>query len=247
MVRSAPGLGPWRTIEGVEFLETLARHTGPRGEVVLRRRTGADGVVEELLVNGAFAMDSRETSTERQLGRFATSDGRRRVLIGGLGLGYTAAQVLAEDAARVDVVEIEECLISWARVGVTSTLAGVAADPRVRLHAGDVGWVLSGLHNGPPGPWDAIILDVDNGPDFLIYPSNAGLYGFDTLQRAHGQLTPGGTLAIWCQQQAPDLLATLRRISPAVTENIFQVTREGRTFGYAIYALTRPGPELSVG
>ncbi len=91
-------------MDKVETVETLARQSGPRGEVALRRRIRDQTIVEELIVNGTFAMDSSETSTERQLAEFATRSARRRILVGGLGLGYTAAEILAADVDRVDVV-----------------------------------------------------------------------------------------------------------------------------------------------
>ncbi len=234
---------------GMDDLAQLGRHLGPRGEVVLQRRTSAAGSVEELIVNGVFAMDSVDTSTERRLADFATRSVPRRVLVGGLGLGYTAAEILIADPPtgpgsmdRLDVVEIEECLIDWARAGLTPTLAAVAADPRVHLHAADVRAVLAGLSNGPQGPWDAIVLDVDNGPDFLIHAANDALYSTASLQTAYAQLAPGGTLAIWCQGPTAELLSTLRRISGQARENHFTVHRGGRDLGYVIYSLTRPGP-----
>ena len=107
----------------------------PRGEVVLRRRDGPAGPVHELVVNGVFAMDSTETSSERDLAAFARVPTGRptRVLVGGLGLGYTAAEVLADPAVgcgRLDVVELEPHLLAWARAGLTPVLARVAEDPR---------------------------------------------------------------------------------------------------------------------
>lgn len=217
---------------------TLGRAEGPYGEVVLRRR----GEVEELVVDGSFAMDSAEVSSEVALGRFAV--GAARVLVGGLGLGYTVASVL-DDAdrtgslARVDVVELEPTLVAWAESGLTRTLARVAADPRVRLHVADVSQVLTGAAPAPLGPWEAILLDVDNGPDFVLHADNAALYDEGSLRTAYEQLLPGGTLAIWCQGPSPDLLATLRRIGPAVTEHLHHVQRGQRRFAYAICTLTR--------
>jgi spermidine synthase len=124
----------------METIQTIARHTGPRGEVVLRRRLGAGTPVEELIINGAFAMDSSEGSSERLLGELALPSGRaRRVLVAGLGLGYTVAAICAKDVDAIDVVEIEQCLIAWANQGLTAMLAAVSLDPRVRLHAADVG------------------------------------------------------------------------------------------------------------
>src|SRR4030095_14629667 len=107
--------------------------------------------------------------------------------------GYTAEEVLTSSVLRLDIVELEPTLIEWAKLGVTDVLQRVASDSRVRVHAGDIADVLRdppraepanalphpsarpGPSN-PAGPWDAILLDVDNGPDFLIHPQNANLY-----------------------------------------------------------------------
>jgi spermidine synthase len=225
----------------METLDILGRHEGPRGEVVLRRRCGTDGDVEELIVNGVFAMDSADTETERRLAEVAVAGSRpARALVGGLGLGYTAAAVLAAGVDHLDVVEIEECLVDWAYAGLTPTLAAVAGDPRVRLHVDDVTAFLT--RSGTRGPWDAIVLDVDNGPDFLIHGANARLYTSETLTAAYDRLGVGGTLAIWCQGPAPDLLATLQRISSTVRPHTWRRVRQGRELTYVIYTATRPGP-----
>ena len=224
----------------METIQTLASHTGPRGEVVLRRRLGAGTPVEELIINGTFAMDSSERSSESLLGQLVLASGQpRRVLVGGLGLGYTVAAISARQVAVIDVVEIEQCLIDWAYQGLTATLATVATDPRVRIHAADIRDVLAGLGDGPVGPWDAIVLDVDNGPDFLIHEENRALYTEAGMQAAYGRLTGSGTLAIWCQSAAPDLRVVLERIAPPVREHIVEVTRGERTFRYAIYTVSR--------
>ena len=246
----------------METLDTLARHLGPRGEVALRRRRGTDTDVEELIVNGVFAMDSTDTWTERKLAEIALTgphralpgvvacaagvqggrppcSAQRRVLVGGLGLGYTAAELLAADVEHLDVVEIEDCLVEWAHAGLTPTLASVAADSRVSLYAGDVATVLTGRRADLTGPWDAILLDVDNGPDFLIHRTNAGLYTPTMLAAAYDRLADGGTLAIWCQGPAPGLLTGLRRLSPSAQPHPLTRVREGRTLAYVIYTVTR--------
>jgi spermidine synthase len=238
----------------VEQAMIIAQAESVRGQVVLRRRLTAAGSIDELIVNGAFAMDSAETSTERELGRMA--NGADRVLLGGLGLGYTADEVLKSSVRRVDIVELEQPLIEWARLGLTDVLERVAADPRVRLHAGDIRDVLyhgtsaelleaaagRSMSPGPAKPtgrWDAILLDVDNGPDFLIYPQNAALYTGPLLGAAYQQLTPRGVLAIWCQGEAPSLESALRQLSDAVGMTRLDVTRGTRQVQYMIYTLRR--------
>jgi len=224
----------------METIETIARHHGPRGEVVLRRRMRDGVAVEELIINGAFAIDSSETDTERLLAEFALPSGRaHRVLVGGLGLGYTVAALSALDVDAIDVVEIEQCLIDWAYQGIAPSIAAAASDPLVRLHAGDIRLVLEGVIEELVGPWDAIVLDVDNGPDFLIHPHNRALYTEDSLRAAYAQLAPGGTLAIWCQGPAPALQALLEHIASSVEEHILDVSRGERSFGYAIYTVSR--------
>ncbi len=197
-----------------ETIQTIARHAGPRGEVVLRRRLGEGPSTEELIINGVFAMDSSETSTERLLGELAVPSGRaERVLVGGLGLGYTVAEISAKDVGVIDVMEIEQCLIDWAHQGITATLAAAGSDSRIRFHAADVRLAFQGSYDGLAGQWDAIVLDVDNGPDFLIHGENRALYTEAGLRAAYAQLAPGGTLAIWCQRPAPPLLAVLARVA----------------------------------
>jgi spermidine synthase len=224
----------------METIQTIARHTGPRGEVVLRRRLGEAVPIEELIINGVFAMDSSNRTSESLLGELVLPRGQaRRVLVGGLGLGYTVAAILAKKVDIIDVVEIEQCLIDWAHQGLTATLAAVASDPRVRLHAADVRLVLAALGDGPVGPWDAIVLDVDNGPDFLIHDENRALYTEASMQAAYGRLTESGILAIWCQSAAPDLRTVLERVAPPVREHTVEVARGVRSLRYAIYTVSR--------
>jgi spermidine synthase len=225
----------------METVRTVARYDGPRGEVVLRRRSGAGPDVDELIVNGVFAMDSSETFTERALADLALAgNGPRRVLLGGLGLGYTAARLLAADVDHLDVVEIEECLVGWANAGLTPTLAAVVRHPKVALHTADVTTVLTGRWPGLGGPWNAIVLDVDNGPDFLIHGSNSALYTWSSLAAAYARLADGGTLAIWCQGPAPVLLDRLQTISASARPHTYQRVRHGRRLSSVIYTVTKP-------
>jgi spermidine synthase len=222
----------------VEELTTLGRFLGLRGEVVLRRRGTGDDAVDELIVNGTFAMDSSETTSERQLARLAYDLGPAggRLLVGGLGLGYTASEALTLPVGEVVVVELEDGLVRWALDGLTPLLANLARDPRVHLVSGDVAEVLA---EAAHGFFDAIALDIDNGPDFLIHQENSSVYTPEFLRLAYQRLAPGGRLAIWCQGPAPELLAALRSVGGRAQQHLYKVQRGRRRFSYAIYTLDR--------
>jgi len=229
-----------------ELLE-LGRASGAHGEVVLRRRAGSG--VTELVVDGVFAMDDVDTSTERALAtetlRRCPGDGLR-VLVGGLGLGWTAATALADPrVAAVDVAELQPALVDWAGAGL---LPGRPELPeRLRLQVADVAEVLAGA----PGRWDAVLLDVDNGPAFLVHQSNAGLYSAAGLATAVSALRPGGVLAIWSSDPAPELAHRLDALpgTADVEHLLLPVERDGRRFDYAIVvaraAQSRPAGGVS--
>jgi spermidine synthase len=223
----------------METVQTLARHEGPHGDVVLRRRTEGAEAVEELIINGVFAMDSSDTGSERRLADLAMAGVPvgGRILVGGLGLGYTVAALLGH--GTVHVVEIEACLIDWAHAGLTPTLQALAADPGVRLHCADVRQVLTGL-SPPHGPWNAILLDVDNGPDFLIHAANDALYAEPALRAAYAHLAEGGICAIWCQGPSPQLLERLQSISPEVTTHVLPRQSHDRMPPDVIYTMVKP-------
>jgi len=220
---------------------TIAREAGPRGEVAVRVRRGPSGPVHELIVAGVFAMDDAETSSEVALAEMALAQCARpqRVLIGGLGLGHTALAVLRDARVReVTAVEIEPALIGWARAGLVPALAAVGADPRVRLVEGDVGAIL-----GREGTaYDVVLLDVDNGPSFLVHERNHQLYGEPALRATLARVAPGGVLVIWAAQREPALLALLGEVAgpDRVSEVVLPIERDGRAFDYALYVVTTP-------
>lgn len=236
----SPVPGGGGRVDAVETVVTLAREDSAAGEVALRRR----GEVLELVVGGVFAMDTVDTSTETLLATQALQrhPGAERVLVGGLGLGFTTRAVLEDPrVARVDVVELAGPLVRWSREALVPELAGLESR-RCVLHVADVADVLKG-RCGPAGPWDLVLLDVDNGPDFLVHPANAGLYAASGLACARSALTPAGVLVLWSSHPAPSLLAGLAAVAgpgDRVDETVLEVRREGRRLDYAIYTLARP-------
>lgn len=203
----------------------VAHAHSPRGEVALSRRDG-DGALE-LRVNGVFVMDTVHTRTERML---ATStlrclDPRAhdvRVLVGGLGLGFTLHEVLADPrVGRVCVAEIEPAVLDWYRRGLVAELGADRDDQRLRLHCGDV---TDAVAASAGASWDVILLDVDNGPGYLVHDDNAGIYRRRFLTECDRALAAGGVVAVWSADAAPELAATMREVFAGSEELAVPVT-----------------------
>ena len=129
-----------------------------------------------------------------------------RILIGGLGMGFTLAAALSNvgEDARVVVAELVPAVVRWNRAQLGEVAGFPLADPRASVHAGDV----AELIQRPPEPWDAILLDVDNGPVGLTHAANSELYAPAGLDQAFAALNPHGILAVW--SAAPDRAFTRR-------------------------------------
>lgn len=184
--------------------EVLARVTTSRGDLQLQRR----GEHYEVISNGIFLMATYNGESERRLVTAAISAAAapRRVLIGGLGVGFSLAAALADPRPeQVTVVEIEERLIAWNRNHLAPFSGNALADPRTRLvHADLVRW----LHETDE-QFDAICLDIDNGPDWTVFDSNQALYNDDGLAKLWQRLTPGGAVSFWSAAAAPGLAERL--------------------------------------
>jgi spermidine synthase len=177
---------------------TVERLQTPRGELVLRR----DGEHHEIVSNGMFLMDTRDGRSERELVRAAVRGSGTTVLIGGLGVGFSLAEALALDVAAVTVVEIEPAVVRWNREHLGTDLD----DPRVRLVVDDLAaFLAAGTER-----YDAICLDVDNGPEWTVTVDNAALYGEAGLSIVDRRLAPGGILAVWSAGAAPAFEGRLR-------------------------------------
>jgi spermidine synthase len=184
---------------------TIERVPSARGEVVLRRR----GEVYEIISNGTFLMDTSSGTSERLLATTATSHGAQRVLIGGLGVGFTLAEVLAQPGVEsVTVVEIEDAVVRWNRGPLAQVNGHALDDPRVRVAIADFGSWLASCEER----FDAICLDVDNGPDWTVVESNRRLYGVDMLRLLKNRLSKRGRLAVWSAAASPPFVERLRSV-----------------------------------
>jgi len=214
---------------GREIIESARDENG---EIVLARR---DGVLE-LIVDGVFAMDTVHTSSEQALAALALARLRGRglrVLVGGLGLGFTTATLLADSrVGHVDVVELHPALVDWVRRGLVPHARGLLDDPRLSVRVADVLDVVPSL---PRGDLDAVLLDVDNGPGFLTHPGNTAVYSPPFLVAAARALVRGGVLGVWSADPAAELAVALERACGECEEVLLEITRDGRTFTYAVY------------
>ncbi len=176
--------------------------------LALRRRKDA----LELVLGNVVLLSSAALETERDFGRLAReaigSDPRPRIVVGGLGFGSTARGVLdvAPEGAQVIVVEKLEAVIDVARHEAADLAAGVLDDPRVELERADVADVIAREKD-----LAAILLDVDNGPEWASFRTNARLYADAALVRAREALRPGGIFAVWSGYPADPFVARLRR------------------------------------
>lgn len=193
----------------IRVADTIDRRTGAAGELVLRQA----GEHFEIIANGVFLMDTRNGESERLLVD-ATADRMRpggSLLIGGLGVGFSLRAALDHPRiGPITVVERESAVIAWCRGPLRQVHGDALSDPRVRCVHADLVARLRG-----PDRFDAICLDVDNGPEWTVSPGNAVLYrDLDLLADA---LTPGGVLAVWSASASDAFAARLRTRFTGVT------------------------------
>ncbi|HEU5035468.1 MAG TPA: hypothetical protein VFT70_00575 [Nocardioides sp.] len=219
----------------MEYVE-IARAETPRGELVLRERRAEHAPTTlELRANGVFVMDTLEVSTERALATAAleVAEHPTRVVVGGLGLGFTMHEVLADRRVeRCAVVEIEQSLVDWMRDGTVPHGPALLADERVHVVVADIAVALA---EAPPASYDLVLLDVDNGPGYLVHDHNAALYRAPFLKTAKGALTPGGALVIWSAAEAPSLEAALREVFGNAEARPYDVLLQDRDEKYWLY------------
>ena len=195
-----------------ERSRVLERVDTPRGELVLR----GDGEHLEVISNGVFLMDTRDGASERLLVRAALErhPDPRVLLIGGLGVGFSLVQALADTRVeRVVVVEREQTIVDWHRSWLAPWSAGALDDPRTTVLVADLVDLLDATTRPDDvGAMDVACLDTDNGPDWLVSEGNAALYSAEGLGRLHGLLAEGGLAAFWSANASPAFAVRLAEV-----------------------------------
>jgi spermidine synthase len=223
---------PWRQID-------TTRVPGAKVELRLMQR----GAEFSMMLDQNELMNSRLSGSEEAL---ATLTARKiesvknpHILVGGLGMGFTlraALAVLGPDA-RVTVAELVPAVIAWARGPMAELFGGSLTDPRVELREADVVEVIRSSQSA----FDAILLDVDNGPEALIRAANDALYDLQGLQGIRDSLRPRGVLAVW--SSGPNLAFTrrLRAAGFEVNEIGVRATTKRSGAHHVIWFATKPG------
>jgi spermidine synthase len=224
--------------------EHLGTAQVPGGEELRLFRHGRDFII---VLDRNELMNTRMSGSEEALATMtlARLTGRKmvHVLIGGYGMGFTlraALGVMGADA-KVTVAELVPEIVEWARGPMSGLTAGCLDDPRVQLVYGDVADVIGA------GSYDAILLDVDNGPDGLVRQANDRLYSMRGLRNAQAALRPGGILAVWSARSDPVFTRKLKDASFQVDEVPVRARSNGKGAHHVIWfaqkgrTATRPG------
>jgi len=219
--------------------ELLGTATVPGGGEELRLfRRGNDYMI---VLDRNELMSSRMSGSEEALAAMTVERLRGRaaphLLIGGYGMGFTLRAALAAlgPQAKVTVAELVPEIIDWARGPMAELAAGCLDDPRVILEIADVG----ALIGAASGTYDAILLDVDNGPDGLTRRANNGLYWRGGLAAAKAALRPGGILAIWSAAPDKPFAKTLAEAGFAVDEVAVRARSVGKGAKHVIWFATK--------
>lgn len=203
---------------------------GPAGaqSVMALMRRGRELVIR---VGERELMSNRSHASEEALFDLAHERMRprpdARVLVGGLGMGFTLAAALRKVGpdARVVVAELVPAVVRWNRGPLAGEAGAPLSDPRASVYEGDV----ADLIRAPESPWDAVLLDVDNGPAALTQAANDWLYSAAGLEAAYAALSPGGVLGVW--SAAPDVGFTRRMRRAGFEVEVVDVRARGAKGG----------------
>lgn len=217
----------------VKAFEELDFRSTQLGELVLRRRKIPmleNEVVYEIILNGEFLMSSLFHAVEdalADLGLAAAPSGPLDVVVGGLGLGYTAVAALKHQSVRsLIIVDFLEPVIRWHETGLVPMGSSISTDPRTRFIEGDFFSMAShpetGFDAAEPGrKFHAILLDIDHTPKHWLNERHASFYTLEGLKNLRLQLVPGGVFALW-SDEPPDLgfCSTLEGVFRSVQAHI---------------------------
>jgi spermidine synthase len=186
-------------------------------------------------------MNSRLTATEQALATLACDRIKTRtapkILVGGLGMGFTlrAALIVLGRQAQIEVAELVPAVVAWARGPMAELFGDSLVDPRVTIRETDV----VDLIRAPGADYDAILLDVDNGPNGIVRKANDRLYDVNGLAAAHKALKQGGVLAVWSSADDAKFTARLRKSAFDVTENAVRAKGPQGRAQHFIWVATR--------
>jgi spermidine synthase len=218
----------------------LARATVPEVDapLVLARRDGEFVIrIGHVPLMSSRMHDSEDALAAGACGRLVSREGAR-VLVGGLGMGFTLASALRAlpGSAEVVVAELVPEIVDWNRGPLADLAERPLDDPRVQVRIGDVGDLLRAAR----ATFDAVLLDVDNGPDGLTRASNDRLYSAAGLRDAARALRPSGVLAVW--SVAPDEAFTRRLVTAGFLVEVAPVrAHAGRGSRHVLWFARRPG------
>jgi spermidine synthase len=211
---------------------------GGGGELRLKRR----GAEFAIMLGQTELMNSRLSGSEQALATIACerirSRERPRILIGGLGMGFTlrAALAVLGSGARITVAELVPAVIAWARGPLADIVGDSLDDPRATILTADVADVI----RSHAAAFDAILLDVDNGPEALIRKANDALYDAKGLKAIGRALRPGGVLAVWSSGPHPAFTKRLRDAGFDVNEVNVRATARRSGARHVIWFATKP-------
>ncbi|AZG77205.1 spermidine synthase [Methylocystis rosea] len=189
---------------------------GGEGELRLKRR----GAEFSIMLGDIELMNSRLSGSEEALATLSCeriqARPQPRLLIGGLGMGFTlrAALTVLGAKARIVVAELVPAVVAWARGPMAEVFGASLTDPRVSIEEGDVGRLI----RSGRATYDAILLDVDNGPEGLTREANDGLYDIEGLRAARKALRHNGVLAVWSSGPDRNFTSRLRKAGFRVDE-----------------------------
>ncbi len=231
--------------------EELAWASTPIGEISLRKRYDrlTQRWVHEVRLGDEYLMSSQFNATEIALARLGmaeappTQDAGLRVVVGGLGLGFTAHEALKDPRTRsMHVVELVGAVIKWHRAGLVPDTAGLAADPRCELVEADF---FELVRSGRCPDADVLLVDIDHSPDNLLAPANGDFYEEAGLRAAAAILSEHGVLALWSDDEPDDRLVAhlLTAFGHARAEVVaFDNPITGGTSSCTVYVARTPRP-----